>query len=1123
MSQMKYVGLLLLLVALALAMAAPVFAEETAFFTESMDEDPGWTLTGLWAYGTPTGVAGDPTGGQDGAECYAHNLFGAYPNGLATAQTLTTTAIDCSGKYSVKLTFYRLLNAFAEDRATLSVSNNGTTWNKVWDNTDADGEGVAVADGAYTQVSYDISDYADGQATVYIRWSQASDAEDATGGWNIDNVVLTYNGPDTAYAEDMSADPGWTLEANWEYGAAAAGGGQAGVGEDPADDADGVAGGGIVGYDIGANYGNDMAWPMWATAGPFDFTDKVDVELRFSRFLSVEDARWDHAYLQVTNDTSEQEVFSDDTEVTLTGEEEQVYAVDTTDLYDVTFDVTVTTADFDGDDEMLIEWSDDAGENWTTVATITTDVTDQVVASGVLTWWADNNPDFQIRGVMNSDPGTGTITLVEVGGYQWFTIYENPGTEAPASPENTIDEEWTDVAYDISGYADGMDAVYVRWGMGPSDDWANSEFGGWSIDNFALVTGAAAWKDTLVDVPDGMIWEASAGVTVGAKNQGTASWDDSYLLEEVISDNTAIERWGVGSVESGAAAPGATNNFTADITSPPLTTMEYDPATLPTGPAAVSALECNWDMSGPLGWVDGVPAVDDIAEGEVVISRFSDVLPGTDGAWARFDIEQIAGRVPKIIVGFADKTYRPKMQLDRAALAVYIASAAELTLSDTLAGTFRDVSDDPDSEYYTWAWKEIEACELAGIISGYAGGTYRPLNKVARDAMAKFIANGAGLAVVDVTEKTFEDVEVEGDDQNVFYKEIAAVQAAGIVVGFPNPDPEADLRLYKPAQIITRDQLAPYIYKGFMRDNAVPVLLGGPAITAVDLSTATEQGWPSESMAMVDDENDAYAVFDAVRMQSGLAYVGPTWDVRFELRDADEPTTAIHTMTANVPTATVNAEVAAAVASGVPYFDVYVDIPTGLQGDWQMWTLVEDAAGNFDTAARKVKYQIIGDVFSEDFEAGSIAGWTYTGLPSGGPDIDDWDSADPVEDFTNGNFSGMLVGTQAMAINIDTTNHKHLTLMLALGAKDLEGEDVVTVDWSPDSGAHWYTVLTIDADTVNDDGDPALNDFELSLPDMLGEDPGAAENPNFMLRIGITASSELEDFAYVDDILITGT
>jgi lysyl endopeptidase len=158
----------------------------------TMDTNPGWTADAGWAYGTPTGAAGDhglpdPNSAHTGPAVYGYNLTGGYTNSL-TERNLTTTAIDCTGITQVQLRFWRWLGVESStyDHAYVRVSNNGTTWTNVWSNST-----TIIDDGAWTQVVYDISALTDNQPTVYIRWTMGTtDSSWTYCGWNIDDVEL---------------------------------------------------------------------------------------------------------------------------------------------------------------------------------------------------------------------------------------------------------------------------------------------------------------------------------------------------------------------------------------------------------------------------------------------------------------------------------------------------------------------------------------------------------------------------------------------------------------------------------------------------------------------------------------------------------------------------------------------------------------------------------------------------------------------------------------------------------------------------------------------------------------------------------------------------------------------
>ncbi len=183
-----------------------------AIYTFNMDTNPGWTTSGLWAWGRPMGAGGshgypDPTGGHTGTNVYGYNLNGDYTNSMPERH-LTSTAIDCTGLSMVSLRFWRWLGVERStyDHAYVRVSNNGTNWTTIWQNPD-----VELSDSSWTQQVFDISAIADDQPTLYVRWTMGStDSGWTYCGWNIDDVEIwgrpSGQMPPVAYDGSVTTD-----------------------------------------------------------------------------------------------------------------------------------------------------------------------------------------------------------------------------------------------------------------------------------------------------------------------------------------------------------------------------------------------------------------------------------------------------------------------------------------------------------------------------------------------------------------------------------------------------------------------------------------------------------------------------------------------------------------------------------------------------------------------------------------------------------------------------------------------------------------------------------------------------------------------------------------------------
>ena len=171
----------------------------------SLDTDPGWAMTGDWAFGVPTGSGGaahgnpDPSAGNTGTNVLGYNLGGDYTDNLAETH-MVTTAIDCSNLSATSLRFWRWLNVEepAYDHASVAVSNDSINFTTIWAN------GAELTATAWTRVSYDISAVADGQSTVYVRWTMGTtDSSWMFAGWNIDDVEIWGLPNDASPVDDL--------------------------------------------------------------------------------------------------------------------------------------------------------------------------------------------------------------------------------------------------------------------------------------------------------------------------------------------------------------------------------------------------------------------------------------------------------------------------------------------------------------------------------------------------------------------------------------------------------------------------------------------------------------------------------------------------------------------------------------------------------------------------------------------------------------------------------------------------------------------------------------------------------------------------------------------------------
>lgn len=165
------------------------------FFEELLDSDPGWPREGQWQYGVPAWTNSDAfglygaTNAYSGTNVFAVNLTGDYVNNMGNTEYLTTPAIDCSGMTNVTLSFMRWLGIERNwyDHANIQISLNGSQWTTIWANPNYN-----IDDSAWSSHVIDISQWADLEPTVYIRWGIGpTDYTWRYSGWALDDIRLS--------------------------------------------------------------------------------------------------------------------------------------------------------------------------------------------------------------------------------------------------------------------------------------------------------------------------------------------------------------------------------------------------------------------------------------------------------------------------------------------------------------------------------------------------------------------------------------------------------------------------------------------------------------------------------------------------------------------------------------------------------------------------------------------------------------------------------------------------------------------------------------------------------------------------------------------------------------------
>ncbi|HEX5221235.1 MAG TPA: M12 family metallo-peptidase [Verrucomicrobiae bacterium] len=129
---------------------------------------------------------------------------------------------------------------------------------------------------------------------VYTVWLQTNQVRDIENAWAAAGQLGQFNVdvPMLVYAEYFNANPGWSMESQWQYGV-------------PQDGANGpnsaFSGANALGYNLTGNYPNNLA-TVYATSPTIDCSTAGSLTLRFQRWLRVRSG--DTAAVQISTDGS---------------------------------------------------------------------------------------------------------------------------------------------------------------------------------------------------------------------------------------------------------------------------------------------------------------------------------------------------------------------------------------------------------------------------------------------------------------------------------------------------------------------------------------------------------------------------------------------------------------------------------------------------------------------------------------------------------------------------------------------------------------------------------------------------------------------------------------------------
>lgn len=164
------------------------------WFEDFSEPDPGWTIDAHWQIGAAKESMGGKNGKDpeadhtpSGDEMLAGTLIGDLLPADAFARTcLTSPAVDASGMPTVWLNFWRHLHTDYFPYAVHTVEAwNGSEWSVV----DIGYINPGVNDAEWTQVSFDLSAYANDALQIRVCVEQFDGAK-ASAGWSLDDVTI---------------------------------------------------------------------------------------------------------------------------------------------------------------------------------------------------------------------------------------------------------------------------------------------------------------------------------------------------------------------------------------------------------------------------------------------------------------------------------------------------------------------------------------------------------------------------------------------------------------------------------------------------------------------------------------------------------------------------------------------------------------------------------------------------------------------------------------------------------------------------------------------------------------------------------------------------------------------
>ncbi|MGC5772508.1 polysaccharide lyase family 8 super-sandwich domain-containing protein [Paenibacillus pabuli] len=375
---------------------------------------------------------------------------------------------------------------------------------------------------------------------------------------------------------------------------------------------------------------------------------------------------------------------------------------------------------------------------------------------------------------LTAAPGDQSVTL------KWdasaesvtYSVYQYEGMAAPADPVNwqLVQDSVTEATYTVTGltnetsYAFAVKAVDARGESDfsnavtatpkapqsetPTDPQPQTPVSGTGNSNDTSVIEST---NGIILIPSGRAGEVSLDkeviLTIGA---GAAEQELRIKIEKLLS--TANLVFDKETLVSNVFE--LTKNTAGNFKKPIVISMKFDPSLVEDNQRVAIFYydEANkvWVEIGSVVNGDRITAEvdhftkfavmavgeknDESGEPNAPAPSFTDIAEH----WAKSAILSAAGM--KLVSGYPDGTFKPNTAITRAEFTFMLAKALKLEGASSVAA-FTD-----EAKIDGWAKQEIANAVEAGIVSGYADGSFRPNARITRAEMAAMIARALKLS-----------------------------------------------------------------------------------------------------------------------------------------------------------------------------------------------------------------------------------------------------------------------------------------------------------------------------------------------------------------------------------------